>query len=221
MYLMMNRSKRPIYDIFFGPPSIQTATKSGDRNASDICPFVNRTSFTICSNHSSSRSISALLDEGGPSTVLGFIIFVSVDSVDGVFVCWRESHIIKKVLEFLPSFTDLYSFATIVFPPISFGVGTSKSHIAPNSINSCTRHPMSFGSLTTKFSIETTTTSSSSFTKRKKKRSCSFSTSTNTDCLFPFWMRGNLLDCESTKCFTDKILCFHIRNILTKFQKVK
>jgi len=82
-----------------------------------------------------------LFRAGRPSAVLFTIWAIVVDSVN------RKSgrslpHIFKKLTEFLPSFADRDSSASVVAPRRSFWTRASANHGMPNIVGTCSGHSM-------------------------------------------------------------------------------
>ena len=92
-------------------------------------------------------SVEGLLRWSGPSTVIGSVIPIVVDAVDGVLWRWAIAHICEERLKgFQPSFADRDPSTSV---PREVFAGHSRAtinHVRPNLKLTGMRHAMSLGS---------------------------------------------------------------------------
>jgi len=95
--------------------------------------------------------IELLLRAGSPSAIRWCVITIIIYSVYRMLRSWPSSHILDKIGEFQPSFTNLYSSLSIIFILYRLRIFTSCSHCIPNKVfwpmlaaNSCSMSKIPF-----------------------------------------------------------------------------
>ncbi len=91
-------------------------------------PFAQRFGDTIYCDISGGSCISGLLRPRSPAAIIGFIVTIVIDAING-FSCWSLSHICEKVKETIkPSLTYFNTASAIIVKRFRCWVQTSFTH---------------------------------------------------------------------------------------------
>lgn len=86
-------------------------------------------------NESRIASIDALLSPRRPTAVVGGVVSVRVDTVEGVFCRRGFAHVCKEVLESLPAVANRYSAPSVELEKSSVRVPAAGFHVLPSRVN--------------------------------------------------------------------------------------
>jgi len=111
---------------------MQTTTNKIYAYIQSFRPLSHGQAFAIKNKNVIIIPVILLLFHCSPSTIFFAIIFVAFNSFKGMFKSWFHSHIFQKISKGVaPSITYGYSFCSIVFKTIIFGIITSIYHSSP------------------------------------------------------------------------------------------
>lgn len=125
--------KRFLYGFFKGH-ALLTGTSKNSVGVDSVPFHMTRLaiSYTVNSEKLGRRGVSYLLGLVSPSTVLGSVVTVIVNSVNRVFGGWLKPHVFDKIAEpntfFKPPVTNFNAPTAVIIVVIVLGVVTTLSH---------------------------------------------------------------------------------------------
>jgi len=99
-------------------------------------PIQNAFCLPVKCEHLGLSAVPHLLTRGGPSAIIGLVVSIIVDSVDGKPLLIRGAHVIQKVLKFLPPITHYNPATSIQIVVLRFGIVASIFHVLPDIVKS-------------------------------------------------------------------------------------
>jgi len=101
-----------------------------------------RQRFTIVCKFNIFSSIVQLLLLGCPTAIFRGVIAVVINSVYGMFISWRQTHVYKKIVKLIPALTYRNASSTISHVRFIFSIIASCFHGKPHIIQFTFTHAM-------------------------------------------------------------------------------
>ena len=120
---------------FFGRPAkFQALVNPAPINAERFRPFGKRLGLAERLNEYAVALVSSLFRWRGPAAVIRAVVGIYVNAVNRVGASWRDSHISKEGLKFVPLLANLDSASTIVWVILAAGIVAALHHVRPGLV---------------------------------------------------------------------------------------
>lgn len=117
--------------LFGSVSQIESGSGASVRHTEHNAQFRQACRHASDADNSAGSSVSRLIFHCFPLAVIRFVVAVVIYSFNGM-IRWARTHIVKKCLERIPSFTNPDTSASVIFPRNRSGVVASLTHCAPD-----------------------------------------------------------------------------------------
>lgn len=142
MRIFTSSGNRDTESVFRQPSRIQSVSRSVVIYVKSLAPFSKRFSVPSDSDDAVVTSVSALFFAGSPTTVRRFIDTVRVNPVNRVLRGRRVVHVVSKVLERMPAFTNHNPAPAVTCVSLVLRRFTAIKHRDPYAINTGVATPV-------------------------------------------------------------------------------